>query len=271
MIKATFQNISKQIEELIINSKESICISVAWFTNKEILGLLTDKAKNGLSIQIIVSDDVINKRLKPTDFIDSNGQFFILKSNSGRFLHNKFAIFDNKILLSGSYNWTYSAEYRNHESIIICDDPMLIKQFKIRFEKLFQIVENYQAELLVNQENSGADIAEKEFENLEKELEDRLLDALKESKKLHAKINFDFVYSFIKSYGAIGASKRLMLTGTDKIQSGFMKMWELNRMDLTFESIIIDEKFKFLFDSKTIEIANQRLEKFNKSSSLQNQ
>lgn len=266
MIKATFKNISKQIEELILKSKETICISVAWFTNKEILGLLTKKAKSGLTVKIIVSDDMINKKLKPADFISATGQFYILQTDSSRFLHNKFAIFDNETLVSGSYNWTYSAEYKNHESIIISNDSNLVKQFKIRFDKLLEIVVKYEIELLVNKENAGADLAEKEFENLEKELENRFLDALKESKKLHAKINFDFVYSFIKSYGAIGASKRLMLTGTDKIQSGFIKMWELNRMDLTFENIIIDKKFKFLFDDKVIEIANKRLEKFKKSS-----
>jgi phosphatidylserine/phosphatidylglycerophosphate/cardiolipin synthase-like enzyme len=266
MIKATFQNISKQIVDLVLNSRETICISVAWFTNKEILGLLTEKAKSGLTVKIIVSDDIINKRLKPVDFLNANGQFYILQTDSSRFLHTKFAIFDNETLVSGSYNWTYSAEYKNHESIIISNDSTLVKQFKIRFEKLLEIVTKYEIELLVNKENTGADLAEKEFENLEKELEDRLLDALKESKRLHAKINFDFVYSFIKSYGAIGASKRLMLTGTDKIQSGFIKMWELDRIDLTFENIIIDKKFKFLFDNKIIEIANKRLEKFKKSS-----
>ena len=264
MLKATFQNISKQLENLISNSKEEINISVAWFTNKEILGLLTDKAKNGLVVRIIVSDDIINKRLKPIDFINANGLFYILPTISSRFLHNKFALFDNEILVSGSYNWTYSAEYKNHESIIISNDPTLVKQFKIRFENLLKIVKKYELDLLINQENIGADLAEKEFQTLEKELEESLLNALKESKKLHAKINFDFVYSFIKSYGAIGASKRLMLTGTEKIQSGFIKMWELGRIDLTFESIITDEKFKFLFDNKVIDIANKRLEEFNK-------
>ena len=265
MTKATFHNISKQIEELILKSKETIWISVAWFTNKEILGLLAEKAKNGLTVKIIVSDDIINKRLNPRDFLNANGQFYILQTDSGRFLHNKFAIFDNETIVSGSYNWTYSAEYKNHESIIISNDSTLVKQFNIKFEKLLKIVTEYETELLVNKANTEADLAEKEFETLETDLENRLLDALKESKKLHAKINFDFVYSFIKSYGAIGASKRLMLTGTDKIQSGFIKMWELGRMDLTFENIIIDKKFRFLFDNEIIDIANKRLEKFKKS------
>ncbi len=264
-IRASFQNISKTIEDLILKSKTSIYISVAWFTNKELLGLLTDKVKSGLTIEIIVSDDVVNKRQDPKDFISAGGKFNILPTNSGKFLHDKFAIFDNETIISGSYNWTYFAEYKNYEDVIITNNQQVVKQFEIRFKKLLEVVTSYNNNLLINRQNIGADKAEEEFEELEKNLERDLLHALEASKKLNAKINFDFVYSFIKSYGAIGASKRLMATGTDKIQSGFIKMWELNRMDLTFESIITKEKYKFLFDTKTLQNAADRLQKFEKS------
>lgn len=56
----------------------------------------------------------------------------------------------------------------------------------------------------------------------------------------------------------MGASKRLMLTGTNKIHSGFIKMTELNRIDFKEESIIIEYSYKFLFE-------NKRLEKFKKA------
>ncbi|AWG22631.1 hypothetical protein FFWV33_14395 [Flavobacterium faecale] len=264
--RASFQNIGKTIEELILKSKTSIYISVAWFTNKELLGLLTEKARNGVNIQIIISDDIVNKRQNPKDFISVGGNFNILQTNSGKFLHEKFAFFDNETILTGSYNWTYFAEYKNHESVIISNNELLVKQFSIRFKKLLEIVVNFNNELLVNRVNIGADIAEEEFEKLEQDLEQDLIRALEESKKLNTKIKFELVYPLIKSYGAIGASKRLMLTGTDKIQSGFIKMWELNRMDLTFESIITKKKYQLLFDIKTLNNAHERLQKFEKSS-----
>lgn len=118
--------------------------------------------------------------------------------------------------------------------------------------------------LLTNEQFKSADKVEEKFANLENDLESDFLKAIDESRKIHAKINFDFVLTFLKSYGAIGATKRLMQTGTDKIQSGFIKMWELNRMDLTFESIIVKEKYKVLFDENTIKIALERLKKFEK-------
>lgn len=260
--KAKFIHIQKNIEELISLSKASIKISVAWFTNKELMGLLTDKVKEGIKVEVIISDDINNKRLSPKDFIKNGGNLMVLKVRTGKFLHEKFAIFDNKILLTGSYNWTYSAEYHNHESVIITDNSLLIKQFTIRFKNIKEQVELFETKLLDNEIFKGADKIEEEYAHLEKDLETDLENSLKEAKKLHAKVNFDFVYKFISDYGAIGAAKRLMNTGTDKIQSGFIKMWELNRMDLTFESIITKPKYKELFDERTISIALDRLKKF---------
>lgn len=102
--RATFSKIQKTLEELISSSKDCIKISVAWFTNRELLGLLSDKAKSGLNIEIIISDDINNKRLLSKDFVENGGHLMIYKTNSGRFLHDKFAIFDSKTVVVGSYN-----------------------------------------------------------------------------------------------------------------------------------------------------------------------
>lgn len=263
--RATFSNIQKTLEGLISSTQNSIKISIAWFTNKELLGLLTDKVKNGVSVEIIISDDINNKRLSPKEFILGGGQILIFKTNSGKFLHDKFAIFDDKSVVVGSYNWTYTAEYHNSESVIIERNEQVIKQFEIRFQKLKEQVQQFNLSLLTNEINKGSDLVEQKFANLEKDLENDLLIALEESKKINAKINFDLVLTFIKSYGSIGAAKRLMQTGMDKIQSGFIKMWELNRMDLTFESIIVNPKYSVLFDEPTINIAKERLKKFEKT------
>ena len=52
-------------------------------------------------------------------------------------MHNKFAIIDNRLLLTGSYNWTFSANHRNDENLMVIDDPDTIAQFQNYFEKLW--------------------------------------------------------------------------------------------------------------------------------------
>ena len=52
-------------------------------------------------------------------------------------MHNKFAIFDGKLLVTGSYNWTDSGERFNHENVVILDDPAVVQRYKDSFEHLY--------------------------------------------------------------------------------------------------------------------------------------
>jgi len=52
-------------------------------------------------------------------------------------MHNKFAIIDSRILLTGSYNWTFSANNRNDENLLIIDDPEIIEIFQNQFVNLW--------------------------------------------------------------------------------------------------------------------------------------
>ena len=52
-------------------------------------------------------------------------------------MHNKFAIIDNRLLLTGSYNWTFSANNRNDENLMVIDDPEIIEIFKNQFVNLW--------------------------------------------------------------------------------------------------------------------------------------
>jgi phosphatidylserine/phosphatidylglycerophosphate/cardiolipin synthase-like enzyme len=52
-------------------------------------------------------------------------------------MHNKFAIIDNRLLLTGSYNWTFAANNKNEENLMVIDDPEIIKIFQNQFVNLW--------------------------------------------------------------------------------------------------------------------------------------
>jgi phosphatidylserine/phosphatidylglycerophosphate/cardiolipin synthase-like enzyme len=113
---ASFNDIRKKIQKNIDQSKDSILVSVAWLTSKDLLGQLIDKLESGCKVEILISDHFENQRLTYDKFIEKGGQVFIVPTKSGKFLHDKFAIFDNTRLIAGSYNWTNSAEFYNPSS-----------------------------------------------------------------------------------------------------------------------------------------------------------
>ena len=52
-------------------------------------------------------------------------------------MHHKFAIIDAMWLLNGSYNWTRSACEFNEENLVVSNDPALVRQFAVQFERLW--------------------------------------------------------------------------------------------------------------------------------------
>ena len=53
-------------------------------------------------------------------------------------MHHKFAVFDRRILLTGSYNWTRSAAGHNEENLLVTDEAKLVGPYLQRFEKLWE-------------------------------------------------------------------------------------------------------------------------------------
>ena len=52
-------------------------------------------------------------------------------------MHHKYAIFDAKWLLNGSYNWTRGAARDNQENCVVTDDPKLLAAYAAAFERLW--------------------------------------------------------------------------------------------------------------------------------------
>lgn len=142
MIQAYFENIKDKLIEQIRLAKETITISVAWFTNKELFKELLDSmGKKAVKVFLLIEDDIINRGNKHgldfQYFIDKGGYLF-LHNVTNTLMHNKFCIIDKKIVITGSYNWTYGAEYNNKENIVISDDQELCQQFNDYFQTLKQ-------------------------------------------------------------------------------------------------------------------------------------
>lgn len=142
MVQAHFQNIRISIIREIEKANQSIKIAVYWFTNHELFDLLCQKQLNGVQCDLIIHNDYINNRetgLPFQKFIDAGGKFYF--SDDENPMHNKFCIIDNQVLINGSYNWTYYAESKNRENILIInDEAAVVSAFETEFIQLIQLV-----------------------------------------------------------------------------------------------------------------------------------
>jgi transcriptional regulator of heat shock response len=53
-------------------------------------------------------------------------------------MHNKFVIIDQKILMTGSYNWTVASTEVNQENVVIMENDQLVETFMNEFNKLWK-------------------------------------------------------------------------------------------------------------------------------------
>lgn len=139
MIQAYFNQIQKRILEKINNSNKDIIIAVAWFTQHDLFNAIINALDRGVSVSLILIKDIINCGDYGLDFslyLQKGGKLcFVNKRNI--LMHNKFCIFDGSILITGSYNWTYSAEIKNAENIIITDEGNVCQDYSKYFANLW--------------------------------------------------------------------------------------------------------------------------------------
>jgi hypothetical protein len=146
MVYVHFQKIRSFVINELKCAQKSIKVAVYWFTNHELFDLLYEKQLNGIHCELIIHNDYINNRdtgLPFQKFIDAGGEFYF--SDDENPMHNKFCIIDNEVLINGSYNWTYYAESKNRENVLIIkNEQEVIHAFEKEFIKLIELVKPIQ-------------------------------------------------------------------------------------------------------------------------------
>ncbi len=131
---------SEEIHAAIIGQIQlaatSIKVASAWFTDPEIFQALVLKQENGVSVSVIIADNESNEKLDFTPLISAGGKLLRIKKTGFGMMHQKFLIFDDNTVISGSYNLTVNARLNNHEQIILSTDKSLIDQFTNLFKQM---------------------------------------------------------------------------------------------------------------------------------------
>ena len=143
MVEVHFNNIRSKILYELESAQTNILVAVYWFTNQELFDILLKKCNAGIDIGLIIHNDYINNRdtgLPFQQLIDAGGEFYF--SDEDNPMHNKFCVIDKKTVINGSYNWTYYAESKNRENILIIKNEEGVSDaFESEFNRLAQLLE----------------------------------------------------------------------------------------------------------------------------------
>lgn len=132
--EAHFQDIQNRILETLDQAQVSIRVVMAWFTNETLFNKLLEKHNEGIDVKIAIFDDGINR--KHGVDVTKLHHAMIKRGQRGGLMHNKYCVIDNQVVVTGSYNWSDNAEFKNDENITIEYDPKQATQYSVEFRRL---------------------------------------------------------------------------------------------------------------------------------------
>lgn len=129
-------NLKDRLVQLINNAQQSIDIMMFTFTDKEIANALLDAKNRGLKVRVIMETFQANSRWSVYKLINDLNP--ILDKNPRTF-HHKVMIIDNIITITGSYNFTNSAQFKNDENALIIHSQDISHAYTREFNRFWKM------------------------------------------------------------------------------------------------------------------------------------
>lgn len=125
------------ILDCLHQARQSVDICVFTVADDRISEAILKTHERGISVRLISDNDKANDAGSDVDFLRSKG-IRVRIDRTIHHMHHKFALFDGRILLNGSFNWTRSASENNHENLVLTTDSGLVNTFARHFEELWE-------------------------------------------------------------------------------------------------------------------------------------
>ncbi|MFT2097641.1 phospholipase D-like domain-containing protein [Marinomonas sp. 2405UD66-6] len=140
-IEAYFEDIDREIIKLLRSSRKSVRICVAWISKQVYAPVLQGLALRRVKVEVVFNNDPTNTNhgLLTTNLYAT---YAIDTRLATAFMHNKFCVIDDEIVITGSFNWSRKAKDSFENIVVIKQDYKLVKKFLHEF---YDLVSYYQA------------------------------------------------------------------------------------------------------------------------------
>jgi phosphatidylserine/phosphatidylglycerophosphate/cardiolipin synthase-like enzyme len=128
--------VAKYVLQRLAAAKHSIHFMAFSYTADTIADAMIAKVQAGLSVRGVFESQNAGgtgaafSRLK-------QGGVDVLQDGNYYILHHKAIVIDARTVITGSYNFTGSAEKDNDENLVIVDDPNLARAFLEEFQRVY--------------------------------------------------------------------------------------------------------------------------------------
>lgn len=125
----------KIVRDAIRTAQKSIKIAMFYFTDDLVMAELAAAHARGVQIDA-VWDFRGWERFEDSEIDDALRLGIGVVDALPGLVHHKFAVIDDKIVLTGSTNWSDSGFFSNDENLLVIESPEIARQFAQHFERL---------------------------------------------------------------------------------------------------------------------------------------
>ena len=129
--------VQSKLIPLLQGAEKSIYFLTFSFTANELGDIIRTKAEDGVTVKGVMDEEQIRSN-QGTEFdpFKQAGLDVLIDGNEGQ-MHHKVFIIDGKIVVTGSYNFSQSAETRNDENLLVIYDEQLADQYLQEFQRVY--------------------------------------------------------------------------------------------------------------------------------------
>jgi len=118
----------------ISRANKSIHVMIYSFTQDEIGEALAQAVKRGIDVEIVFEESQLSKYSELERLKEAGAEVYL--DGNPYTMHHKVAVIDGVVVITGSYNWSKSAEERNDENLVILLGENVAKLYESEFQRV---------------------------------------------------------------------------------------------------------------------------------------
>ena len=127
----------ERVIDLVEEAQQSVIFMAFSFTDDDLAAAIIEKAGSGLNVTgVLEKSQALSNKGGEYENLLKNGIAVRLDGNPAS-MHHKVIIIDDKVVVTGSYNFSNSAKTRNDENTLIIHNPGIAAQFMEEFERVW--------------------------------------------------------------------------------------------------------------------------------------
>jgi len=120
------------VVQAVDGARKTVLVQMYALTSQRIVSALVNAKHRGVDVRAIVDRRQLDEDRSDTNAVGllaSRGVPVLVDTVHG-LMHNKIMIVDGATVITGSFNYTWSAEHRNAENLLVIHDPTLAAEYK---------------------------------------------------------------------------------------------------------------------------------------------